>query len=76
MAPPKIRRGTAFEAWREQMGLSRAEAAAALGVSTMQLSRCEAGVDYAGGSFTPTKTMRLLMRAISKHGVEHTPWPA
>jgi DNA-binding transcriptional regulator YiaG len=59
---------TGFARWRDELGLSKRQAAALLGKTTRAIE------DYEAGRYAPTYSVRALMAAIAD-GYTPRPWP-
>lgn len=60
--------GNAIREWRDDLGLTQAEAARRLGVTARNYQAYEAG------AYDPPETVRKLMTAVA-NGIELDPWP-
>jgi hypothetical protein len=64
----------AVASWRRQCGFTKAQAARALGKTWHQLNLLERGRDYSGRPVRLPESLRRLMAATARHGVQQ-PWP-
>ena len=66
---------TEFAKWRQQVGLTQAEAASALGVALSTIKQYEGGTHRSTGqAATPPEPVRKVMRAVAL-GLRLDPWP-
>lgn len=66
---------SSFAKWRDQVGMTQAEAAEALGVAVTTVKQYESGRHLGSGRpMSPPEPVRKVMRAVA-NGIRLEPWP-